>query len=45
MTYKDLVTLCGRLGLITAAFALIVGIVASPLLQKIWPPPVTVAAR
>jgi len=45
MLNKDLIALCGRLGLIAAAFALLVSIIASPLLQKIWSPPLTIAAR
>jgi len=35
----------GRLGLIMAAFALIGGIVAAPLLPRIWAPPSIVAQR
>jgi hypothetical protein len=35
----------GRLGLVVAAFALVAGIVAAPLLQSIWPPALTVAER
>jgi hypothetical protein len=35
----------GGLGLIVAAFALISGIVAAPLLQRIWSPAAVVAQR
>ena len=36
MTSKDLLSLCGRISLVMAAFAFIAGIVAGPLLQKVW---------
>ena len=45
MSHKDLVALYGRLGLIVAAFAFVVGIVAGPLLQKVWSPGLTVTEK
>lgn len=45
MARKDLMAVYGRLGLIVAAFAFIAGIVAGPLLQKIWSPSLTVSER
>ena len=36
MAFKDVLSLCGRIGLIMAAFAFVAGIVAGPLLEKIW---------
>jgi hypothetical protein len=42
MARRDLVALYGRLGLIVAAFAFVAGIVAGPLLQKLWAPALTV---
>jgi hypothetical protein len=45
MTPKDRVVLYGRLSLILAAFALIGGVVAEPLLWPLWSSPLTVAQR
>ena len=45
MAPKDRVALCGRVGLILAAFALIGGVVAEPALKRLWSAPVTVAQR
>jgi hypothetical protein len=42
--YNNLTVLCGQLGLV-AAFALIVAIIAAPLLQRVWSPEVVVAQR
>ena len=36
MAFKDVLSLCGRIGLIMAAFAFVAGIVAGPLLEKVW---------
>jgi hypothetical protein len=40
MTRKDLVAVYGRGGPAIAAFALIAGIIAAPVLQKLGPSPV-----
>lgn len=40
MERKDLVIRCGRFGLLIAAFALISGIIAAPLIERIWSPTV-----
>lgn len=45
MMRKDLLALCGRLGLIVAVFAFIAGIVAGPLVQKVWNPQITVSEQ
>lgn len=45
MALKDVLSLCGRIGLIVAAFAFVVGIVAGPLLEKIWFSHLTVTER
>jgi hypothetical protein len=45
MTRKDRIVLYGRLGLILAAFAMIGGVVAEPLLRPLWSPRLTVAQR
>ncbi|WP_201864710.1 hypothetical protein [Microvirga soli] len=45
MTRKDRVVFYGRLGLILAAFAMIGGVVAEPLLRPLWSPPLTIAQR
>ena len=45
MTRKDRIVLYGRLGLILAAFAMIGGVVAEPLLRPLWSPQLTVAQR
>jgi hypothetical protein len=36
MASKDLLGLCGRVGLIMAAFAFVAAIIAGPLLEKAW---------
>ena len=36
MAFKDVLSLCGRIGLIMIAFAFVAGIVAGPLLEKVW---------
>ena len=36
MASKDLLSLCGRVGLVMAAFAFVAAIVAGPLLEKVW---------
>ena len=36
MAFKDVLSLCGRIGLIMTAFAFVAGIVAGPLLEKVW---------
>jgi hypothetical protein len=45
MKHKEQLALYGRYGLVVAAFALITGIVAAPLLPPIWSPPAIVAQR
>jgi hypothetical protein len=45
MARKDLLAMYGRVGLIVAVFVLIGGIVAAPVLERIWPPLQTVAQR
>ena len=45
MKRQDLVWVYGRLGLIIAAFALIVGIVGAPLLPWFWSPLPVIAQR
>jgi hypothetical protein len=45
MKRKDLLALYGRLGLVVAAFALITGIVAAPLLPRTLSPTAVVAQR
>jgi hypothetical protein len=45
MTRKDRVVLYGRVGLILAAFAMIGGVVAEPLLWPLWSSRLTVAQR
>jgi len=42
MAFKDVLSLCGRIGLIVAAFAFVAGIVAGPLLERVWSSRVTV---
>ena len=44
MGHSNLTALCGRLGLILA-FALIMAIIAAPLLQRVWSPDVVIAQR
>jgi len=36
MAFKDVLSLCGRIGLIVTAFAFVAGIVAGPLFEKVW---------
>jgi hypothetical protein len=43
MTYKDLVAVYSRVGLTIAAFALVAGIVAAPILPKLGPSAVVVS--
>jgi hypothetical protein len=50
MTQNEVMAWYGRAGLVVAAFALVAGIVAAPLLQKVWfqkvwSPPLTIAER
>ncbi|NBJ10856.1 hypothetical protein [Microvirga arsenatis] len=45
MAVKDALALCGRVGLILAAFAFVAGIVAGPLLEKVWTSPTSVTER
>jgi len=45
MKRRDLIAAYGRLCLVLAAFALIVGIVGAPLLPRIWSPAAVVAQR
>ncbi|GEO18173.1 hypothetical protein [Microvirga aerophila] len=45
MTRKDVLAWYGQVGLIVAAFALIGGIVAAPLLPGLWAPTLTIAQR
>ncbi len=42
MAYRDVLSLCGRIGLIVAAFAFVAGIVAGPLLERVWSSRLTV---
>jgi hypothetical protein len=44
MGHNNLTVLCGRLGLVLA-FALIIAIIAAPLLQRVWSPEVMIAQR
>jgi hypothetical protein len=45
MALKDMLSLCGRIGLIVAAFAFVAGIVAGPLLEKLLSSHLTVTER
>jgi len=45
MTQKDRAALYSRIGLILAAFAMVGGVIAEPLLRPLWSPQVTVAQR
>ena len=45
MALKDVLSLCGRIGLIVAAFTFVVGIVAGPVLEKLWFSQFTVTER
>lgn len=44
MDHTNLMGLCGRLGLILA-FALIMGVIAAPLLQRVWSSDTMIAQR
>jgi hypothetical protein len=44
MGHTNLIGLCGRLGLILA-FALIMGVIAAPLLQRVWSSDTVIAQR
>ena len=41
MEHNNLTVFCGRLGLM-AAFALILAVIAAPLLQRIWSPKIVI---
>jgi anti-sigma-K factor RskA len=45
MTRKDLVAAYGRVGLAIAAFALVAGIIAAPVLQKLAPSPLVASKQ
>jgi hypothetical protein len=45
MTRKDALAWYGRVALAVAAFALVGGIVAAPLLPAVWAPTLTIAQR
>ncbi len=45
MALRDMLSLCGRIGLIVAAFAFVASIVAGPLLEKVLFSQVTVTER
>ncbi|MBJ6125956.1 hypothetical protein [Microvirga splendida] len=45
MALRDVLSLCGRVGLIVAAFAFVAGIVAGPILEKILYSQMTVTER
>ncbi len=45
MTPKDRIVLYGRLSFILAAFAMLGGVVAEPLLRPLWSAQLTVAQR
>lgn len=42
MAFKDMLSLCGRIGLIVMAFAFVAGIIAGPVLERIWSSRLTV---
>ena len=42
MTRKDMAARYGRIGLILAAFALVVAIIVQPLWQRLWPANMTI---
>jgi hypothetical protein len=44
MGHSNLAVLCGQLGLVLA-FALIAGVIAAPLLQRVWSPEIVIAQR
>jgi hypothetical protein len=45
MVRKDLMALYGRLGLVVVAFAVVAGIIAGPLLQRVWSTQITVTEQ
>jgi hypothetical protein len=45
MALRDVLSLCGRVGLIVAAFAFVAGIVAGPILEKLLFSQLTVTER
>ncbi len=45
MALRDVLSLCGRIGLIVAAFTFVAGIVAGPVLEKVWFSHLTVTER
>ena len=45
MALRDVLSLCGRIGLIVAAFAFVASIVAGPLLEKVLFSQLTVTER
>jgi hypothetical protein len=45
MRRRDRIAHYGQIGLMFAAFALVTGIVAAPLLEGGWSPVMTIAAR
>ncbi len=45
MALMDMLRLCGRIGLIVAAFAFVAGIVAGPLLERLLFSQMTVTER
>jgi hypothetical protein len=45
MTRKNLMATYGRIGLAIAAFALVTGIIAAPVLQKLGPSPVVASKQ
>jgi hypothetical protein len=45
MALKDVLSLCGRIGLIVAAFTFVAGIVAGPVVEKILFSPLSVTER
>jgi len=45
MTRKDLVARCGYVGFVIAAFALLIGIIASPVFERSWVSPITASVN
>jgi hypothetical protein len=45
MTRMDTMAWYGRMGLIAAAFVLVGGIVAAPMLPSLWTPSLTITQR
>ena len=45
MTLKNMAARYGRIGLILAAFALVIAIIVQPLWQRLWPATMTLAER